>query len=109
MAGCNYVTLDRPDIAYTVKELARHMTSPRNEDWQRLKRLGRYLKGRPRLQQLFVWQNGPVILKMYNDVDWAGCRETRRSTTGGCVRLGGTHHQRMVQDTAFDCIKFGRI
>ena len=29
-------------------------------------------------------------MKVYTDADWAGCRETRRSTIGGCVMLG-TH------------------
>lgn len=88
VARCNYIVPDRPDIAYTVKGLARSMANPRNGDWQRLKRLGRYFKGRPRLQQIFEWQRGPIPLKIYSDADWAGCRETRRSTTGGCVMLG---------------------
>ena len=88
VARCNYIAPDRPDIAYIVKELARSMANPRNGDWQRLKRLGRYLKGRPRLQQIFEWQRGPIPIRMYSDAGWAGCRETKRSTTGGCVMLG---------------------
>ena len=24
----------------------------------------------------------------FSDADWAGCRETRKSTTGGCVTIG---------------------
>ena len=24
----------------------------------------------------------------YSDADWAGCRETRKSTTGGCIKIG---------------------
>ena len=27
-------------------------------------------------------------MKAYTDADWAGCRETRRSTIGGCAMLG---------------------
>lgn len=88
VARCNYISPDRPDISYIVKEFARSMVNTRNGDWQRLKRLGRYIKGHPRLQQFFEWQKGPVQLKIYSDADWAGCRETRRSTTGGCVMLG---------------------
>ena len=56
VARCNHISPDRPDIAYAVKELARHMSSPRRGDMQRLKRLGRYLKGKPRLQQIYCWQ-----------------------------------------------------
>ena len=28
------------------------------------------------------------MLKVYADVDWAGCRDIRKSTTGGCAMLG---------------------
>ena len=66
------------------------MANPRNGDWQRLGRLGRYLKGKPRIHQLYEWQNGRMRLKIYSDADWAGCREIRRSTIGRCVMLG-TH------------------
>ena len=41
-ARCNYISPDRLDIAYTVKELARRMSRPPRGDWQRLKRRGRY-------------------------------------------------------------------
>ena len=89
-ARCKYIVPDRPDLAYTVKELARRMAKPTNGDWQRLKRLGRYLVGRPRMQQIYPWQSSQTVLKVYTDADWAGCRETRKSTTGGCAVLG-TH------------------
>ena len=50
-----------------------------------LKRLGRYLKRRPRLVQLFVEQTSAanvVRLDVYGDSDHAGCLKTRKSTTG---------------------------
>ena len=50
VARCNYLAPDRPDIAYSAKELARQMANPTVGDWLRFKRLGRYLKGRPRLR-----------------------------------------------------------
>ena len=42
VARCNYIAPDRPDIAYVVKDLARHMTNLTNGDLQRLKRFGRF-------------------------------------------------------------------
>ena len=87
-ARCNYNAPDRPDIAYTVKEFARRMSKPTKGDWLRLKRLRRYLLGRPRLQQVYPWQEAQTTLKVYTDADWAGCRETRKPTTGGCAVLG---------------------
>ena len=87
-ARCNYISPDRPDISYTVKELARRMSKPTRGDWLKLKRLGRYLVGQPRLQQTYQWQSIQSTIKVFTDADWAGCRETRKSTTGGCAVLG---------------------
>lgn len=50
IARCNYLAADRPNIAYAVKELARTMANPTHGDTQRLKRLGRHPKRKPRLQ-----------------------------------------------------------
>ena len=88
VARCNYLGPDRPDIAYSVKELARGMAEPTRGNLLQLKRLGRYLKGRPRMQQLFRWQEMPKMLTTYTDAAWAGCKATRKSTTGGCMKLG---------------------
>ena len=88
VARCNHLAPDRPDIAFSVKELAKAMSKPIVRDMQRLKRLARYLKGKPRLVSLFNWQPMQTIIVTYSDADWAGCRDTRRSTTGGCVTIG---------------------
>ena len=40
-ARLNYLSADRPDISYSVKELARAMSAPTNGCWDKLKRLGR--------------------------------------------------------------------
>ena len=53
IARCNCITPDRFDLAFTVKELARRMAKPTRGDWQKLKRLGRYLLDKPRLQQVY--------------------------------------------------------
>ena len=64
------------------------MATPTRGDWQRLKRLGRYLSGKPRMEQLYKWQEPQSTIKVFTDADWAGCRETRKSTIGGCAMLG---------------------
>ena len=71
-----------------MKELARAMSNPSNGDWLKLKRLGRYIKGRPRLQQIFAWQLAQGMVTTYSDADWAGCKQSRKSTTGGCITVG---------------------
>ena len=88
VARLNYLAPDRLDIAYSVKELARAMSSPNNGDWLRLYRIGRYIKGRPRLQQLYNWQPAQRVITTYSDAEWAGWKQTRKSTTCGCIMIG---------------------
>ena len=74
-ARCNYLSPDRPDVAFAVKELARNMANPKKGDWTRL-------------QQWFEWQPAQRRITTYTDADWAGCKETRKSTTGGVINIG---------------------
>eukprot|EP00972_Heterocapsa_arctica_P026453 3896231-Heterocapsa_arctica.AAC.1 len=39
-----YGSIVRPDLAYVVKELARKLATPTTGDWQKARRLMRYLK-----------------------------------------------------------------
>ena len=88
VARANYLAQDRPDIQYSVKELCREMSTPSQKSWESLKRLGRYLKGRPRMIQHYPWQSDCYDLHVYVDSDFAGCLRTRKSTSGGCISLG---------------------
>ena len=60
VARLNDLSADRADLQYAVKEAAKRMATPRVPDVKLLKRIGRYLKGAPRVVQLFVWQNHPT-------------------------------------------------
>ena len=102
VARCNHFSPDRPDIAYIAKELARKMSEPTEGDWQRLKRFGRYLKGKLRLQHVYKWQEKQLVLKVFSDVDWAGCKESRKSTTGRVYQNRGAYHKGLVEDTIID-------
>lgn len=84
----SYLSQDRPDLSAAVCHLARKMASPSESDVERLKRVVRYVRGVPRLIQLMEWQNEASILNLYSDSDWANCKETRKSHTGGCMFLG---------------------
>ena len=88
VARLNYLAPDRPDIAYSVKELARTMSKPTKGCQDKLKRLGRYLIDHPRLIIKYKWQAIPDVVKIYTDADWAGCKATRKSTSGGCLMFG---------------------
>ena len=97
-ARTNYLAQDRGDIVYAAKELCRRMSVPTESDWQGLKRLGRYLKGKPRLVQRFEWQEDGSELEVDADADHAGCARTRKSASGGCI-LRGSHCLRFWSKT----------
>ena len=89
-ARLNYLALDRPDIQYATKEIARNMATPTEGNWLLMKRMARYLKGCPRLVQMFRWQDPSFDLSTYTDSDWAGDKISRKSTSGG-IAFRGTH------------------
>ena len=83
VARANYLLTDRPDIAHAVKELVRGTTTPTREDWCRLKRPARYLKGKPRMVHKINRQLGIDKPSVFTDADWASDKITRTSTNGG--------------------------
>ena len=88
VARLNYIAPERVDIQYAVKEAARSMARPRQKNWDALMRLGKYLKGRPRMVLKYEWQATEGTVTTYTDSDCAGCTETAKSTSGGIVTIG---------------------
>ena len=89
-ARANYLSPARPDIGYAVKEICRDMASPDAGSLRKLRRLGRYLIGGPRLirKYKFIEEEVPLTIRTYKDSDWVGCKRTAKSTSGGAVMLG---------------------
>jgi hypothetical protein len=82
-----YLTLTRPEISYAVQQACLYMHDPRLPHFNHVKRILRYLKGT--LDHcLHINTSTPTTLTAYSDADWAGCSDTRRSTSGYCVFLG---------------------
>ena len=52
VGGLIYLSIDRRDIRFEVKELARHMRDPREVDWSNLTTLARYLLHKPDLARV---------------------------------------------------------
>ena len=94
----NYLSLDRPDIAYATKELARGMQSPTQGHYNGLKRLARYLGGHRRLVWSYAEQSEQSKLKMFSDSDDGGCLTTRKSTSGGAL-MHGSHLLKFYSST----------
>ena len=55
----------RADIAESVKSLTRKMKSPTEADFKELKRLERYLIGKPRVVNMFEYQRESKVIKVF--------------------------------------------
>ena len=88
VARLNYIAPERVDMQFAVKEAARSMAKPKVKDWNALVRLGKYLKGRPRMILKYEWQASQGMITTYTDSDWAGCVVSAKSTSGGIVMAG---------------------
>ena len=64
------------------------MSKPTRGHWVALKRLGRYLVGKSRMTITFGYQSQVGELTIWTDTDFAGCKRTRKSTSGGVAMLG---------------------
>ncbi|XP_048593367.1 uncharacterized mitochondrial protein AtMg00810-like [Brassica napus] len=82
-----YLTLTRPDLQFSVNFICQKMHLPSQSDFILLKRILRYVKGTLEMG-IGIKASTDSTLVCYNDSDWAGCRDTRRSTGGFCTLLG---------------------
>ncbi|KAK9070166.1 hypothetical protein SSX86_010566 [Deinandra increscens subsp. villosa] len=87
VGALQYLTLTRPDISYAVQQVCMHMHAPRSSHMNALKRILRYVRGTI-AHGLTIQRSTTHTLLAYTDADWAGCPDTRRSTSGFCVYLG---------------------
>ena len=84
----SYLAADRPDLEFAVKECSREMKEPTVSSMLKLKRIARYLIGKPRLVWQYKDQPETTFLDMYVDTDDAGCKKTRKSTSSGKLMIG---------------------
>ena len=68
-ATANFLAIDRGDIVYCAKDLTRHMATPTITDWEKVVRLGRSLKNKPRVRLCYKFQEMPCQLATYSDTD----------------------------------------
>nr|GEV39557.1 putative ribonuclease H-like domain-containing protein [Tanacetum cinerariifolium] len=81
-----YLTSSRPDIMFVVCTCARFQVTPKASHLHVVKRIFRYLKGKPHLGLRYP-NDSPFDLVAYLDNDYAGASLDRKSTTGGCQFL----------------------
>jgi hypothetical protein len=80
------MTGTRPDIAYAVGEVSKFCANPGRSHWTAVKRILRYLRGTVDRGITFS-RRGNSNLIGFCDADWAGDKDTRRSTTGYIFQL----------------------
>lgn len=82
-----YLTLRRPDIAYTVQTLSKFLQQPKKSHWDAAMRVTRYIKREPGLGVLFISEKSDKI-SVFCDADSASSPNTRRSVSGFLVKYG---------------------
>jgi hypothetical protein len=88
LAGAlQYLTFTRSDISYVVQQVCLHMHNPKEPHLTALKRILRYIRGTLHMG-LLIRPSSQQELVVYTDADWAGCPDTRKSTSGYAVFLG---------------------
>ncbi|GJX34506.1 uncharacterized mitochondrial protein-like protein, partial [Tanacetum coccineum] len=75
-----YLTTSRPDIMFAVCACARFQVTLKTSHLLAVKRIFRYLKGKPTLG-LWYSRDSPFELVAYTDSDYAGATQDRKSTT----------------------------
>jgi hypothetical protein len=74
------------------------MCNPTRGDLKKLRRLTRYLITVPRVVMRYDWQEDGYRMLGHTDSDFAGCRATAKSTSGGVISMG-THYLKSWSST----------
>jgi hypothetical protein len=82
-----YLCASRPDIMLSVCMCARFHANPKEVHLRAMKRIMRYLVYIPK-SELWYPKGSTFDLIGYSDIDYAGCKIDRKSTSGTCQFLG---------------------
>ena len=81
-------TCTRPDIAYAVSVVSQKLDSATVEDWNKVKKIMKYLKGTVKHGILFR-NDGTKQIEAFSDADYAQDVDSRRSTSGTICKFAG--------------------
>ncbi|GJT00035.1 hypothetical protein Tco_0821204 [Tanacetum coccineum] len=82
-----YLTSSRPDIVHATCLCARYQAKPTEKHLKEVKRIFRYLRGTINMGLWYTKDSG-FELTGFSDADYAGCKDTFKSTSGGAQFLG---------------------
>ncbi len=98
-------TMTRPDILFAVNRLATVMKEPKKGDWDRVKRVLRYLSGTKNVRIRYINGEAKPRIDVYVDTSFAVDPKRGRSITGYAILLTGgpvswrSHLQPTVADS----------
>ncbi|GJU27832.1 retrovirus-related pol polyprotein from transposon TNT 1-94 [Tanacetum coccineum] len=82
-----YLMSSRPDIVHATCLCARYQAKPTEKHLKEVKRIFRYLRGTVNTGLWYSKDSG-IELTGFSDADYAGCKDTFKSTSGGAQFLG---------------------
>ena len=85
-------TCSRPDIAFAVNQAARFCERPTLQHWEQLKKIAAYAKCTKDYGLFFdpnTESDKVARIEVFTDADWANCKDTRKSISGGVIMLWG--------------------
>nr|GEY25921.1 uncharacterized mitochondrial protein AtMg00810-like [Tanacetum cinerariifolium] len=82
-----YLTSSRPDVVHATCLCARYHSKPTEKHLKEVKRIFRYLQGTVNTGIWYMTDSG-LELTRFSDADYAGCKDTFKSTSGGAQFLG---------------------
>lgn len=88
VGALQYLTIMCPNIAHAVNSVNQFLHSPTEDHFLAIKRILHYVKGTLQFGLTFRPSATLGTLVAYSDADWAGCPNTRRSTSGYSIYLG---------------------
>lgn len=81
-----YLTITRPDLAYSSQTFSQFMANPTTKHLQVTERVLRYIKATAN-QGIYLSATSPLHLKAYSDSDCIGCLDTQQSITSFTIFL----------------------
>ena len=88
VGGLLYLAIcTRPDLAFVVGLLGRFNSCPKEEHWETICHVFKYLIGNT--NRILLIESKDLNLECYVDADWAGDKLDRKSTSGFLLKVGG--------------------
>lgn len=81
--------VSRPDLAFAMSLLSQVLDKPKAKHYSMLKRIFKYIGGTLKCGILFKTDLDKETLEAFSDADYAGDKETRRSTSGTLFKYSG--------------------